>query len=73
MGVGQLLPRLLRRELPIDARAGCIPLALPRGNFDVEDGTISDAPIKALPAQDAGLDLHHNWRAWACNETPAAE
>jgi hypothetical protein len=36
-----------------------IALVLPCRNFDVEDGAITDAPIQALPAHDADLDLHH--------------
>jgi tetratricopeptide (TPR) repeat protein len=46
IGAGQLLPCLLRRELPFDARARRIALALPCRNFRVEDRAITDAPIQ---------------------------
>ena len=54
---GQLLARLLRRELPFDARAGRIALALPCHDFTIEGRALTNAPIQTLPAQHADLDL----------------
>jgi hypothetical protein len=46
-------------EHPVDASAAVVALGLPCGDFGDELFTAIDAPVEALAAQDADLDLDH--------------
>jgi hypothetical protein len=55
----QLVPRLLRGELPFDAGAGRVALPLPGLDLGDKDLTRTDSAIQTLPAHHADFDFHH--------------
>src|ERR687889_1425488 len=52
-------PCLFGCELPTDACAGCIALALPGFDLSVENVTLADAAVQALAVQHTDLNLGH--------------
>jgi hypothetical protein len=51
--------RLLRCEVPPDARTGRVALPLPRADLRDKDVTLTDSAIQTLPTQHADFDFHH--------------
>jgi hypothetical protein len=50
-------PRVVGGEPPVDGAAGRVAPILPGGNFSLQGGLVGDAPVQALPTEDAQLDL----------------
>src|SRR3954453_13231087 len=59
IGAGQLDPRLVGCELPLNASAGGITLSLPGLDLSVENLALADAAVQALAVQHTDLDLCH--------------
>src|SRR3990172_4072201 len=59
IGLTHLRARLVRREHPFDLSAGAVALAFPRSHLRLESVTLADAPVQALLAQHAYLDVDH--------------
>src|SRR5215471_7343278 len=59
IGTGQLGASTLGREHPVDAGADSIALTLPSTDLGDEAVRVWEAPIQALAAQHADLDLDH--------------